>query len=826
MPSRPGSSRPTIRLPPIQLPEQPTFRGGIDFVRVDVIVTDGKAAPVTDLKQTDFEVLEDDQPQSIEQFRLIKVDGNPKPGDPPPRELRNRDDEESEAARDDVRVYAILLDDYHVRRANSISVRTPLIKFIETQLRPNDMIAVMYPLQPASDVSFTRNHGAIISAIEQFEGRKYDYRPRNQLEENYVRYPTETVERIRNDVVMGALRGLSVRLGSLTERRKSIIFVSEGFTAMLPPQMRRADASMPADPRTFGIGSAAGDTPQEQTAAFFSQADVFSRLRDVFEAANRNNASIYSLDPRGLAVFEFDLDDAQFGATPSFATDRRTLQMTTDTLRTLSEETDGRAIVNRNTLAEGMAQIARDSSYYYLLGYNSKAPTDGKFHQIKVRVKRRGVEVRARRGFWAASTADLEKIANPAKEIAKPIQMALASIAPAVQASRYVRTWVGSQRGEGGKTKVTVVWEPMPAPPGARRDPIAGVSVLAADGGGNLVFRGRSGGNGAVNTGSGPGSVRPPGPSSAGAGAAVPQQITFDAPPGKLELRLTVDGADGAGTLDRENQTVEIPDFSAPEAALSHTTRVPRAHGARPPGVSVRSSRSAGDHARVLADRAPADPVRRLRAWHRATNADGAAVEPSRRQDTGPDRRAGHGRRHPSGRRRPEHGSTWRVSGGVERSQRHRRRLVPDRVSRRILARALSRPVVRGQRHQLLGPRGRLEAQQLIDSMGIARPQEELLDAGQARVCQHRCDKRAPDAAPPVRLDHEHVGQVGEDGLIRDDPAESDQRGPIVGAEAEGVADGALHDRTRPPGSPVGGGEEPEDGVGVYAGRVVGDLDA
>ena len=149
--------------------------------------------------------------------------------------------------------------------------------------------------------------------------------------------------------------------------------------------------------------------------------------------------------------------------------------MTTDTLRTLSEETDGRAIVNRNTLAEGLAQITRDSSYYYLLGYNSKAPTDGKFHQIKVRVKRRGVDVRARRGFWAATAADLERIANPAKEIAKPIQTALASIAPAVQASRYVRTWVGSQRGAGGKTKVTVVWEPMPAPPGARRDPIAGL---------------------------------------------------------------------------------------------------------------------------------------------------------------------------------------------------------------------------------------------------------------------------------------------------------------------------------------------------------------
>src|SRR5688500_3034658 len=50
--------------------DQPTFRGGINFVRVDVIATDGKAQPVLDLKQTEFEVLEDGQPQSIEQFRL------------------------------------------------------------------------------------------------------------------------------------------------------------------------------------------------------------------------------------------------------------------------------------------------------------------------------------------------------------------------------------------------------------------------------------------------------------------------------------------------------------------------------------------------------------------------------------------------------------------------------------------------------------------------------------------------------------------------------------------------------------------------------------
>src|SRR5262249_14438259 len=251
------------------------------------------------------------------------------------------------------------------------------------------------------------------------------------------------------------------------------------------------------------------------------------------------------------------------------ATDKRVLQLTTDTLRVLSEQTDGRAIVNRNTLLAGLNQIIRDSSYYYLLGYNSKAPTDGKFHPIKVRVKRRGVDVRARRGFWAATVEDLARASNPVKEVAKPVQTALASISTTVQANHYVRTWVGSQKGATGKTRVTLVWEPSPAPPGARRDPIGGVSLLIADAAGNLLYRGKSAA-----------APAPSGPAAAARPATGPQQVSFDAPPGKLELRLTVEGTDGAGTLDRENQTVEIPDFSGVQASFS-TPRVFRARTAR-----------------------------------------------------------------------------------------------------------------------------------------------------------------------------------------------------------------------------------------------------
>jgi VWFA-related protein len=549
-------------------PQQPTFRAGVNFVRVDVMVHDGKGQPITDLTQTDFEVLEDGKPQTIEQFRLIRVDGNPRPGDPPPRELRNRIDEEIEISRDDVRLFVFFMDDYHVRLGNSLAIKEPLTRFVQTQLRPNDIVGIMYPLTPLDGISFTRNMASVVSAIERFEGRKFDYRPRNAFEEQYARAPSEAVEQIRNQVVMTALRGLSTRLGGLREGRKAIIYVSEGLTVMLPPQMRTNDASLGPMGNPAARSPMIGENSQrEETMAWFAQSDLYSQLRDVFTAANRNNAAIYTLDPRGLAPFEYGIDEA---VGPN--QDRRALQMTQDTLRSIADETDGRAIVNRNDLAPGLAQIVRDSSYYYLVGYNStQAPSDGKFHEITVRVRRRGLDIRSRKGYWALTAEEITRANRVTPETPKPVQQALASIATSVQAGKYVRTWVGTARGDAGKTRVTLIWEPLPQPAGARRDqPLPGrVSLIAADPKGDLVFRGRSPDAALASTASPTPPSAPP--------ASGPQRLTFDAPPGNLELRMSVEAAAGGGTLDSEIRTIAVPDLTSPDAALS----TPRVHRAR-----------------------------------------------------------------------------------------------------------------------------------------------------------------------------------------------------------------------------------------------------
>jgi VWFA-related protein len=538
--------------------DQPVFRAGINFVRVDAIVTDRQGNPVADLKQTDFEVLEDGKPQTIESFRFVKIDGTTPVETRGP--IRTRSDEERAAANEDARIFVFFLDDYHVRLGNSMGARKPLVEFVQNNLSPGDLVAVMYPLTPIDAVVLTRDHQSITRVLERFEGRKFNYEPRNATEQRYALYPAETVERIRRQVSLSALEGLAVKLGALREGRKAVVVVSEGYTAVLPPQLRDPVAAMP------GLGNTARRNPMagensilEDRAEMVGQMDLQQEMQEVFSAASRSNTAFYTVDPRGLATGEFDINE-NVGMVRS----NTALRQTQDTLRILADETDGRAIVNRNDLARAMKQIVADSSAYYLLGYNStQAPQDGKFHEIKVRVRRPGVDVRARKGYWALTPVETARATAPPKPGPPPaVSRALSSISEPAR-GRMIRTWVGTERGAEGKTRVTFVWEAIPPPPGLRRDTAASVSLIAAKPDGETVFSGDV--------------ANPPaagGPAIGPAGASV----SFEAPPGRLVLRLGVNGADGP--LDNDDRELVVPDLTASELTLA-TPRVFVARTAR-----------------------------------------------------------------------------------------------------------------------------------------------------------------------------------------------------------------------------------------------------
>ncbi len=543
-------------------PAQPTFRANINLVRVDVIVTDKKGAPVDTLKQADFQVFEDGKPQDIETFKLFKIDAIT--STTPARPIRTSFDEESEAQRDDVRLFAFFLDDYHVRRGNAMFARGKMAAFVRDQVAPQDMVSIMYPLQPTDTVVMSRDHENLAKALEQFDGVKYNYTPRNQFEDQYANYPATVVEQIRNDVSISAIKGLIIKLGGLREGRKALVLVSEGYTDYLPPQMRRQNAMMGGT--EVSSNPFAGDGMAAEKERFFSQAEMLGRLRDIYELANRNNVSIYALDPRGLAAFDSDIDEGAGGI--SLTTDRDMLRLTMDSIRVLADNTDGRAIVNSNDLLAGLKQIVRDQSAYYLLGYNSaRSLGDGKFHEIKVKVNRPGVEVRARKGYVAFSQEDLKNaMAPPKPDRPKDVDFALASIT-SQRRGEYIRSWMGMSRGNNGKTKITYVWEPAAAV-GERREQADRVAVTVIGTDGAPFYRGRSPSQPAsFSTGMVQVDGAAPAPPTA-TGLRSAHVVSFEVPPGRVQMKVAIEDA-SSFTLDTDAREFMVPDLSAPEVSLS-----------------------------------------------------------------------------------------------------------------------------------------------------------------------------------------------------------------------------------------------------------------
>jgi VWFA-related protein len=552
-----------------QQPAQtPTFRTDINFVRVDVIVADKQGNPVGDLRQQDFDVTEDGKPQTIQTFKLINIrESATATAAEPPRQIRSVIDEESEAAKEDVRLFAVFLDDYHVRKENSMRAREPIARFIEDQLLATDMAGIMYPLTPLDDVLLTRNRANLASAIRSFIGRKYDYTARNLIEERYVNYvSTMEAERIRNQVTLSALKGLIVHLGGLREGRKSIVLVSEGYTNSMPAQAQDPIAGQPGSGGYAPPDPVGGLSPMQQSQQFFAKTDMLSDLRLVYEMANRYNTTIYTVDPRGLANFEFDLSRGNV----SPAGDSAVLGDTQDTMRILASETDGRAIVNQNDLDAGLRQITRDSSAYYLIGYSStQNAIDGKFHQISVKVKRPNVQVRARKGYLALSAVEAERVLAPPKPgPPKAISDALGTLVVGVRRS-LIRSWIGMSPGSNGKTKLSFVWEPMPPPPGVRTETPARVSLVAGSANSDLYFRGKV-----------PATVpTAPGCCAAAVSAAAPlSRVEFEVPPGPLDLDIAIEDST-AQVLDRETRKLVVPSLglgltmSTPQVFRAGTVR-------------------------------------------------------------------------------------------------------------------------------------------------------------------------------------------------------------------------------------------------------------
>jgi VWFA-related protein len=407
------------------------------LVQVDAVVTDSKGRNIADLRPDDFHVLIDGKLQPLTHFSYVDL-SSAAPPPPPVRAAKTTPvlppPPSAPLRPEDVRRTVVLMvDDLGLSFESMVFVRRSLHKFIEDQMQPGDIVAIMRTgsgsgtlqqftndkrvLLSAADglrwnplgrsgVSYFAPYGMYSDLAQRFGGGRGDW---GSLDVGYE---------IRNNMIstVGTLGSISHTVDALREMpgRKSIVLLSDGIQLF---------------------------TAACQGPAFDSFDDVRDAMRKLIDRANRAGTVIYTIQATGLQTAQLDAGDRVSG-------DPRTLRNLTQVgacfgrdailnadqqgLAYIADQTGGLAYDNGNDLNFGLARMLEDQKGYYLLGFR---PPEGlfqtkngtpRFHGLTVKVQVAGLHVRSRAGFFGQTD---DHVGAPKRQTAVE-QMRAAMLSP------------------------------------------------------------------------------------------------------------------------------------------------------------------------------------------------------------------------------------------------------------------------------------------------------------------------------------------------------------------------------------------------------------
>lgn len=504
--------------------QQPTvtFKVEVNYVEIDAVVTDAQGNFVSGLTKDDFQISEEGKPQAISAFS--RVDIPIERADPPLfRANAIEPDVASNLAEFNGRVFLIVLDDLWTAPSRSRLVKAAATQFVRRFVGANDLVAVVTTGGGARNAQeFTSSHPRLIAAIDRFFGRKQN----DEVD-------LERTMHARN--TYSALRGLAEYVGGIRGRRKAIVWFGEGIDYDIDNPFQSPNADV-----------------------------VRQEMQDTIAAATRANVSFYGVDARGVgagldeAIGLEGLPDDNGGMTGIQDRVRRAQT----SLRTVSTETGGFAIVNRNDLNGAFRQIIQDNSSYYVLGYYSTDERrDGRFREVQVRVTRPGLQVKARKGYVAPKgkaagrSAPLPGNASPALRDALESPIPTSGLGLSVSAAPFA--------GKAPKASVAVIVEIDPGrltfkeQNGTFNDDLE-VVIVAVDASGKSPDGARD---------QAPLRLSPRSHESVQRyGFRLMRRLTL--PPGRYTLRVGAREANG-GAVGSVAMDLDVPDFSKAPLAMS-----------------------------------------------------------------------------------------------------------------------------------------------------------------------------------------------------------------------------------------------------------------
>ena len=397
----------------------PTIRVSTHMVLVDVVVTDKQGKPVPGLRPEDFVVEENGKAQKIATFSKPE-ENTAAPPALPPGIYSNRPQYRSSGGP----ITVMLLDAVNTPFKDQAYARFQMLKFVKENLKPNQRMAVLTltgALQVLQD--FTSDPQVLYTALQHFKPLENQFTPSSgtppggpagaidsavpfaggatglgpQLSQNIMAAQAQL--QAFSDVVAGyadeqrvvltlnALNSLGRILGGLPGR-KSVIWVTGDIPLSLIPEDRTVtSAELEED-----LPSLSTRRVDEHASGNYAATARVLHAEEIRETAARLSSSqiaIYPVDARGLTL--------------STDTDAQ------EQMREIARETGGRAYVNQNEIKVGVERAIEDQTAAYTIGYypqNKKY--DGKYRNIKVKVKRDGVEVQNRRGYFAIDATQVK----------------------------------------------------------------------------------------------------------------------------------------------------------------------------------------------------------------------------------------------------------------------------------------------------------------------------------------------------------------------------------------------------------------------------------
>ena len=380
-----------------------------NLVQVDAVVTrDGK--PVKDLKADDFEIFEDGRKQQISSFAYISnvpgstsaLPANDKGKNAPPVVSHPLQPHEPR------RVIALVVDDLGLSAESMGSVRKQLSKFIDSQLAPNDLVAII-------------RTGGTMGALQQFTNdRRVIQAAMSQVKWNmcsrvgiHVLPPIGSVTQPQTAGLCGATSSWSVvytlralrfiveAMGEIPGRKSMVVFSD----------------SLPREEQDFTLGLRDVDDSATPSPISPDNTNFGYLLQRIAEKAIRSSVVIYAVDSGGLQYTGLTAADNLSGISARQMNQRISSTLTSRSLllqtrregaELIAKETGGFLVHNSNDFQ--LDRIMEDQSGYYLIGYR---PTDEtfnrKFHHIKARVKKSGMTLRTRYGFFGVSEDEVAR---------------------------------------------------------------------------------------------------------------------------------------------------------------------------------------------------------------------------------------------------------------------------------------------------------------------------------------------------------------------------------------------------------------------------------